>query len=658
MSSSNEEENQELTKIEKAQKGWEKVKEIHNQINEKFEEPRETQKTIATIEQNLTVGKDLNLEQKKDQEKQLQKVLFDTQNQQLMSYDDTKSTMLELSEHGVKDQKKFNEQLVQVARARLVTQSDPVKIAHIQGVVSENKVDVAPKKLQAIIARTKSSGEFDIDQFSDSLSSQLNVGKAYGYKNENGIKDLLTMNSLAQKIMPEEAGGNIKDLIINMHTGDFKEKVKESGLLKTAKAKNLDDYYKSSKKDGLSDISALIKLFEDTAKNTKEYKAKESEYNNTQDVSQKEKLKSELEAILQEKQLDNITKVYGDLESNDAQLMVSFVSNDSFKQQRKSLEDNNIEKEFDINHENIFNKESSQHIPSENYQKNQDNLLYNSTQNIFSEVEKKINDLILADSALMKAITALTLVVGAISMTGTGGYILDKVKKGGGKLKRGASRAKQVVTDKAKETGRNILQTAENNPQKIMKGAKVVGGVATVSLGAYSAYQTFTDDTLTKDQKTKNYITQGSSTIGALAGAEGGAALGATIGSIVPGVGTLIGGILGGIIGGAAGAMSGEWAGDKIGTAVVGEDKLIDNESSLPDLPTQQTDLSNNKEIDYQSQLQALEQQNSFLKDSNNKLDSIFNVLNNNLPTYVANSPLVHKVEKQGQRTGAVTATA
>ena len=129
------------------------------------------------------------------------------------------------------------------------------------------------------------------------------------------------------------------------------------------------------------------------------------------------------------------------------------------------------------------------------------------------------------------------------------------------------------------------------------KTGKVLGSVAAVGLGAYTAYEGYTaaeDSKQAKLEEVQAKVDAGqlspedaaaqrkdignSATVeksgaigegtGMAAGAIAGASLGATIGSVVPGVGTAIGGLAGGALGAFAGSRAGKVVGEYGGKAI------------------------------------------------------------------------------------------
>lgn len=89
------------------------------------------------------------------------------------------------------------------------------------------------------------------------------------------------------------------------------------------------------------------------------------------------------------------------------------------------------------------------------------------------------------------------------------------------------------------------------------KGALKWGAPVAIATGAYDLYDTYTDDSLTPEQKNVQY----GSTIGGTGGALAGAAAGAAAGALLGPVGALIGGLLGGAVG--------AWGGEKVGGEIV-----------------------------------------------------------------------------------------
>lgn len=140
--------------------------------------------------------------------------------------------------------------------------------------------------------------------------------------------------------------------------------------------------------------------------------------------------------------------------------------------------------------------------------------------------------------------------------------ILGMASKIGGKLglgKGGSSilDAGNIAEGAAGEAG-NIGKVSS----KLVKGAKVLGPLAAIGLGAYEGY-----DEYQQTGKAGRSVGKGvGSAAGGIGGAWGGAAAGAAIGSVVPVVGTVIGGLIGAALGGYLGSEGGGAAGKFIGS--------------------------------------------------------------------------------------------
>ena len=122
--------------------------------------------------------------------------------------------------------------------------------------------------------------------------------------------------------------------------------------------------------------------------------------------------------------------------------------------------------------------------------------------------------------------------------------------------------------------GGGMLSKAASGVKGVLKRVPLLGA-ALASVGAgLGAYNSETDDTLTraeKDKKTGEAVGGGVGTIaGMMAGGAAGAKIGALAGLIGGPVGVAIGTAIGGTIGGAAGAFFGEDAGKVIGETVGG----------------------------------------------------------------------------------------
>ena len=149
------------------------------------------------------------------------------------------------------------------------------------------------------------------------------------------------------------------------------------------------------------------------------------------------------------------------------------------------------------------------------------------------------------------------------------------------------------------------------------KTGKVLGSVAAVGLGAYTAYQGYSAAEDSKQAKLEDVQAKvdagqlspedaaaqrkdigNSATVeksgavgegtGMAAGAIAGASLGATIGSVVPGVGTAIGGLAGGAIGAFAGSKAGKYVGEKVGSGINAVKGFFGGEEKAPGAATKE----------------------------------------------------------------------
>jgi hypothetical protein len=88
---------------------------------------------------------------------------------------------------------------------------------------------------------------------------------------------------------------------------------------------------------------------------------------------------------------------------------------------------------------------------------------------------------------------------------------------------------------------------AINNVSKLARGNAFVGAVTTIALTGPDFYRAMIDKSVSWQQLSKNFVTNGSMVAGGVGGWAGGAALGT---AILPGVGTIVGGLAGSIIAG------------------------------------------------------------------------------------------------------------
>lgn len=103
---------------------------------------------------------------------------------------------------------------------------------------------------------------------------------------------------------------------------------------------------------------------------------------------------------------------------------------------------------------------------------------------------------------------------------------------------------KQAIKSIAKSaTGKTIHGGAAiNSVSKVARGNAVVGTVTTIALTGPDLYRAIFDKSVSWQQVTKNFATNGAMVAGGIGGWAGGAAIGT---AIFPGVGTVVGGLIG-----------------------------------------------------------------------------------------------------------------
>lgn len=136
--------------------------------------------------------------------------------------------------------------------------------------------------------------------------------------------------------------------------------------------------------------------------------------------------------------------------------------------------------------------------------------------------------------------------MGGAAARAAGGAVIDRMRKGAGKIFR---KGGQKVGDAARSTKSFMSKALANGKNAIKVGGKALGA-AGGAYGMYDGYNTI------RDNKDKGFFESGEGGVldsragGYGSSIAGGAAVGATIGSVVPVVGTVVGGIVGGAVGG------------------------------------------------------------------------------------------------------------
>jgi hypothetical protein len=208
--------------------------------------------------------------------------------------------------------------------------------------------------------------------------------------------------------------------------------------------------------------------------------------------------------------------------------------------------------------------------------------------------------------------------------SGGGGSLLGDLASGAMDLMGGGKKAAGKVAGKAASIGGKLAKFATSNT------GKVLGSVAAVGLGAYTAYEGYTaaeDSKQAKMEDVQAKVDSGemkpeeaaaarkeignTATVeksgaigegtGMAAGAIAGASLGATIGSIVPGVGTAIGGLAGGAIGAFAGSKAGKFVGEKVGSGINTVKGFFGGSTDTPGTATKEA-LGGTPESDYEAE--------------------------------------------------------
>ena len=206
---------------------------------------------------------------------------------------------------------------------------------------------------------------------------------------------------------------------------------------------------------------------------------------------------------------------------------------------------------------------------------------------------------------------------------GGGGSILGDLASGAMDLMGGGKKAAGKVASKAAGIGGKILGGAKVLGNKAVgfanSGAgKLLGSVAAVGLGAYTAYEGFTaaeDSKQAKMEEVQAKVDSGkmkpeeaaaarkeignTATVeksgaigegtGMAAGAIAGAKLGAMAGTFIGGpVGTAIGGLAGGALGAFAGSSGGKYIGEKVGSGINAVKGFFGGSTDIPGAATKE----------------------------------------------------------------------
>uniref|UniRef100_UPI0006607AAD hypothetical protein n=1 Tax=Serratia TaxID=613 RepID=UPI0006607AAD len=165
-----------------------------------------------------------------------------------------------------------------------------------------------------------------------------------------------------------------------------------------------------------------------------------------------------------------------------------------------------------------------------------------------------------------KGLVGLGVALGTVSAVGGAGIVLDTML-GTGVTKKAYQSLKGSWTrlrGKAGAVAEDVVEGAESiggEAVGAVKGAghfmgRLFGPVLSLATGAYDAYETHNDKSLTPEQKDKQDTTIATRTVTTEGGAEFGAGFGS---AVLPGPGTVVGGALGALLG----YLGGGWLGQK-----------------------------------------------------------------------------------------------
>lgn len=487
-------------------------------------------------------------------------------------------TMIASGKYKYDDQKSQDEvsgSLKEISRAAFASGASAEDMAKTAVALKQFGLQDPTGQLDKILMAGK-LGSFEMKEQSKYLPMQLALAKAAGYSGESGLTDLLALNQIAMTTAgsQDEAGNNVINLLqkfssrefaksmadnVKVEKGDAVTKADPDAKGKAKKGGQFDwsGYMIEQREKGVTAVDAFATILERQLAGNEQYTALQKRMASAKTDAEKRETLGAMSDIAAGSE---VGKIIADRQALMAAL-ASIYGKKDLEQMRQDLNSDKTKGEVE---------RSSEYLGSQNFAKTKmlSGNIDRANEQTYSQVSgpmgamlDKINSATQSFPGLTTAAYGAAAALGAVAAAGLGGSIMGGILKKGtggavGAAASGAATAATAATAAATGTGFAAkLAGAAKSPMLGKAGA--VGAVAGAGI---TAYDTATNDKLTKEQKGEGYGGAVGGLAGGLAGAKLGGMAGAMAGPLGAGLGAVAGGIIGSIMGDKLGQLAGGWA--------------------------------------------------------------------------------------------------
>ena len=444
--------------------------------------------------------------------------------------------------------------------------ASPLELATI-AIRAKQSYNIDPEKLPEMLSAAMAAGQaggFELKDMAKWLPQQMAMAKNIGIADREGFAKLAAWNqaSVITAGTKDEAGNNLKDLLMEVNTGHFtgflaKELLNGGKTLskgeRDPKMKQVNDIFLDYQSRGVDKVTATIDLMEKIFAKNEKYTKLKAKLDAT-DPANKDERRAIMESMAAQMQGTAVGKVFHNQQSLMA--FLALMNNRAYTEEvlqkvraeydkpgagsdRKfeAMGQSAIDTAYSVVSSTAdFKTEQANEANKQAEKAAMDNLTptIGKVADLFSGLvngnEGLVGSTILATKAL--AAFAFTAVAAAV-MTGSGG-VLGKL---GGKIA-----GRLGLAGAALETTAGAGGAAVGFGAKALRLAKGAGALALLG-GLAEAGMVIAGDS---QEKGRDLTRVGVTTAGGIAA---GAAAGAIGGSVIPGIGTLAGLLVGGLIG-------------------------------------------------------------------------------------------------------------
>ena len=444
--------------------------------------------------------------------------------------------------------------------------ASPLELATI-AIRAKQSYNIDPEKLPEMLSAAMAAGQaggFELKDMAKWLPQQMAMAKNIGIADREGFAKLAAWNqaSVITAGTKDEAGNNLKDLLMEVNTGHFtgflaKELLNGGKTLskgeRDPKMKQVNDIFLDYQSRGVDKVTATIDLMEKIFAKNEKYTKLKAKLDAT-DPANKDERRAIMESMAAQMQGTAVGKVFHNQQSLMA--FLALMNNRAYTEEvlqkvraeydkpgagsdRKfeAMGQSAIDTAYSVVSSTAdFKTEQANEANKQAEKAAMDNLTptIGKVADLFSGLVNGNEGLVGSTILATKALAAFAFTAGAAAvMTGSGG-VLGKL---GGKIA-----GRLGLAGAALETTAGAGGAAVGFGAKALRLAKGSGALAVLG-GLIEAGAVIAGD---GTEKGRDLTRVGVTTAGGMAA---GAAAGAAMGSVVPGIGTLAGLIVGGLAG-------------------------------------------------------------------------------------------------------------